>query len=188
MRLPEAVPQLCAGESYLLRAWHLDDVDLVREAAEDDYIPLVTTVPVPYSESEGVSFVHRQWRRTTDGKGYPFVIAHADSGTPVGTIGLWLHDIVKGRASLGYWVLESARGKGAAAAALRAVTDWALGDLRIPRVELFIEPWNTASVRTAERAGYQREGLLRSWQHIGDSRRDMLVYSRLRIEHVGPFA
>jgi RimJ/RimL family protein N-acetyltransferase len=47
----------------------------------------------------------------------------------------------------------------------------------LDRIELFIEPWNTGSIGTAERAGYQREGLLRSHQEIGGRRRDMLLYA-----------
>jgi [ribosomal protein S5]-alanine N-acetyltransferase len=49
-------------------------------------------------------------------------------------------------------------------------------------IELYIEPWNTGSIRTAERSGYQREGLLRSHQEIGDCRCDMLLYSVIRPE------
>jgi RimJ/RimL family protein N-acetyltransferase len=37
-----------------------------------------------------------------------------------------------------------------------------------------------AEVRTAERAGYEREGLLRSHQEIGGRRRDMLLYAVVR--------
>jgi RimJ/RimL family protein N-acetyltransferase len=48
------------------------------------------------------------------------------------------------------------------------------------RIELYIEPWNTGSIGTAERAGYQREGLLRSHQEIGGRRRDMLLYASVR--------
>ena len=47
-------------------------------------------------------------------------------------------------------------------------------------MQLYIEPWNTASLRTAERAGYEREGLLRSSMGIGGRRRDMLVHAALR--------
>lgn len=50
---------------------------------------------------------------------------------------------------------------------MTAVVAWALKDLGIARVELFIEPDNAASIRTAERAGFVREGLLRRWQMIG---------------------
>jgi RimJ/RimL family protein N-acetyltransferase len=48
------------------------------------------------------------------------------------------------------------------------------------RVELHIEPWNTSSIHVAEAAGYRREGLLRSYQEIGGTRRDMLLYATAR--------
>jgi RimJ/RimL family protein N-acetyltransferase len=45
---------------------------------------------------------------------------------------------------------------------------------------LYIEPWNTSSIHVAEVSGYQREGLLRSHQEIGGTRRDMLLYATTR--------
>ncbi|MFJ8007749.1 GNAT family N-acetyltransferase [Streptomyces fagopyri] len=175
---PLDVPELAAGGGITLRPWTLSDLDLVREASEDDYIPLITTVPSPFSDSAGVAFVERQWGRATGRTGYPFVIVDSD-GRPVGTVGLWLRDVGQGRASLGYWVVKSARGRGTAATALSTVAHWALHTLRIPRLELCVEPWNAASARTAERVGFQREGLLRGWQQIGSERRDMVMYSLL---------
>jgi [ribosomal protein S5]-alanine N-acetyltransferase len=47
------------------------------------------------------------------------------------------------------------------------------------RIELYVEPWNEGSWRAAERAGYVREGLLRSWQQVGSERRDLYMYSLL---------
>ena len=47
----------------------------------------------------------------------------------------------------------------------------------IDRIELYVEPWNVASARTATSAGFVREGLLRSWQKVGDERRDMDMYA-----------
>ncbi|WP_373861389.1 GNAT family N-acetyltransferase [Nocardia grenadensis] len=76
----------------------------------------------------------------------------------------------------------SARGHGVAAHALTAMATWALEELHIPRLQLYVEPWNRASIRTAERAGFVREGLLRSWQKVGERRRDMFMYARLATE------
>ncbi|RSS57153.1 GNAT family N-acetyltransferase [Streptomyces sp. WAC01280] len=178
MHQPLDVPELAADGGFTLRPWRLSDVPLVREASEDAYIPLITTVPSPWSAPAARAFVERQWERAASGAGYPFVIVDPD-GRPVGTVGLWLRDLAQGRAALGYWVVGSARGRGAAGTAVRAVVTWALKDLRIPRLELYVEPWNTASVHTAERAGFRREGLLRGWQVVGSERRDMFLYALL---------
>ena len=51
---------------------------------------------------------------------------------------------------------------GVAGQALRLVTDWALGELDLERVELRIDVDNEPSIKVAERAGYRREGVLRS--------------------------
>jgi RimJ/RimL family protein N-acetyltransferase len=98
----------------------------------------------------------------------------------VGGAGLWLAELAAGRATAGYSIAPRDRGHGYAADALTALTRfaWTLPDLF--RVALYIEPWNAASTRTAERAGYVREGLLRSFQEIGGERRDMLIYAAVK--------
>ncbi|WP_017625363.1 GNAT family N-acetyltransferase [Nocardiopsis chromatogenes] len=176
MDLPDRVPELNARAGITLRPWRLSDQPLVRQASQDAYIPAITTVPRPYTEAEGAAFVRRQWERTATGGGYPFVIVDP-GGRPVGNVGLWLKDPRRERASLGYWVAASGRGQGAAAAALAAVTDWAVHGLGIPRLELYVEPWNTASMRTAERSGFHRQGLLHRWSLIDGEHRDMVMYA-----------
>ncbi|MEX0173126.1 GNAT family N-acetyltransferase [Streptomyces sp. LMG1-1-1.1] len=170
------VPELAADGGFTLRPWRLTDLPLVREAAADDYIPLITTVPSPYTEPEGVALVERQWGRAATGTGYPFVIVDPD-GRPVGNAGLWSRP-EPDRASVGYWVVASGRGRGAALTALRAVADWALRDLGLTRLELHVEPWNTASVRTAERAGFRRERLVRDGVRTRSGYRDVFLYAR----------
>jgi ribosomal-protein-alanine N-acetyltransferase len=69
------------------------------------------------------------------------------------------------------------RGRGHVTAALTAISRRGLSLDGIHRIELYVEPWNEGSWRAAERAGYHREGLLRSWQEVGAERRDMYMYS-----------
>jgi RimJ/RimL family protein N-acetyltransferase len=57
------------------------------------------------------------------------------------------------------------------------VSDWGLGLPDVWRLQLYVEPWNEASWRTAEQVGYRREGLLRSWETIAEQPRDMYMYS-----------
>lgn len=183
MDYPLQIPHLRAGGDLELRPWSLStaDLGLVQEASTDDLIPM-NTVSATFSREAATRFIERQWRLAADRTGYPMVIVRRRDNTSLGSIGLWLKDIDEGRASLGYWVVRCARGHGVAAHALAAVATWALEELHIPRLELYVEPWNRASIRTAERAGFECEGLLRSWQKIGDRRRDMFMYARLATE------
>ena len=156
-----------------------DDLDLELAGWADPLIPLITTVPADFSEEAGLAFIQRQRDRLTSREGYAFVIANASDDHPLGAIGVWIRDIDRGRASVGYWLRSSARGRGAMTVALLAASEWAFETLGIARLELYIEEWNVASWRTAEKAGFIREGLLRNWERIGGEWKAMFVYSKI---------
>jgi RimJ/RimL family protein N-acetyltransferase len=179
---PQSAPDLPAPP-FRLRNFRDDDLDLVRQAAADPHIPLITTVPSAFSEGEARRYIDRQLQRPREGI-YSFVIAAEDTDEGVGSIAL-LCNVGHGRASIGYWVVAAHRGRGAASRGLRAVSAWGLRELRIPRLELYVEPWNVASIAVAERNAFRREGLLRSWQHVGQERRDMVMYSLLERDLAG---
>ncbi|PGH45303.1 hypothetical protein COO58_13360 [Micromonospora sp. WMMA1996] len=174
--LPTEMP--CLDEPPVrLRPFRRDDAPLIASVASDPLIPLVTSVPPSGAHEDIAAYIDRQHQRLTDGSGYSFAIADADTDEAVGSIGLWTNHISAGRASTGYWVAPHHRRRGYVRAALGALTTWARSLDDIKRLELFVEPWNEGSWRAAEACGYQREGLLRSWQQVGAERRDMYVYS-----------
>ncbi len=176
---PLHVPELPAGP-VVLRPFRVSDLDLVRAAVEEPDIVAVSSLPRDDSEVAGLDFIERQHRRAEHGDGYSFVVAlAADPTRGVGSIGLWLHEIESGRASVGYWILARARGRDLAAWALRAVVSFAFGQLAIPRLNLFVEPWNVASARTAEAVGFRREALLRGWERIDGEQRDAESFALL---------
>ncbi|MBC7632585.1 GNAT family protein [Aeromicrobium sp.] len=162
-----------------LRDFAASDVPLVQSASQTS-IPDSTTVPRTAGVPEALAYIERQLDRLPSGTGYACAMARTIDDVAVGYIGLQLRDVDSGRASLGYWVGPHQRGDGYAALALRALSDWSDATLAIARLELYVEPSNIASCRTAEAAGFEREGLLRSWRVVGDSRRDMWMYSRIR--------
>jgi RimJ/RimL family protein N-acetyltransferase len=183
---PLHVPRLQAGP-VLLRPFALGDLALVREAASDPGIVSISSLPHPYTDDAGRAFIRRQHRRARAGDGFSFVIAGeavdaVDAPAAIGSIGLWLHEIDNGRASIGYWLVARARGCGLAAHALRALVTFAFGELAIPRLHVFVEPSNVASARTAESAGFWREATLRGWERIDGEQRDADCYALLRAE------
>jgi len=183
---PLRVPLLTAGP-VVLRPFEADDLSLVRLAAVDPVIPSITSVPRGYDGDEGRAFIERQYRRSAEGDGFSFVIAPAsDPGHGVGSIGLWLEEIESGRATIGYWIVKDARGRGFAGHALRGLVAFAFGELAIPRLQLFIEPWNIASVKTAISAGFLREALLRDFERIDGEQHDAECYARLYADWAPP--
>ena len=174
-----ATPPACGP--VVLRAFEAADLPLALELSTDPYVPSIGTLPAAATEVQAADWIERQRNRWAEGAGFSFAVAEATSGpTAVGSVGLWLRQLPEGRATAGYSIAPSSRGRGLAAAALRAVTafGWTIPELH--RIELHIEPENTASVRTAEHAGYLREGLLRSHTEIAGRRCDMLLYAAVR--------
>lgn len=176
--LPSYLPVITRAP-ITLRPFGGRDAELVQSVATDALIPLITTVPASGNLADAHGYIARQHHRLASGAGYSFAIADAATGEAVGQIGLWLTDIEQGRASTGYWVASQFRGRGYVTAALAAISRWGLSLPGLHRLELYVEPWNDGSWRAAERVGYRREGLLRSWQQVGAERRDMYMYSLL---------
>lgn len=174
--LPDGVPVI-DGEDVRLRPWLDRDAGLVASVTSDPLIPLITTVPAADDPREVQAYLERQHGRLAEGSGYSFAVADPSTDEAVGSIGLWTSDIASGRASIGYWIGGPFRRLGYARNALRELTAWALSLSEVERLELYVEPWNEGSWRTAEAVGFQREGLLRAWQRVGDERKDMYMYS-----------
>ncbi len=185
-------PQICAPPlrvprltrpPVVLRPFAGTDLALVRQASADPLIASISSVPRSYTDDAGRAFIERQHRRAVEGDGFSFVIAaDGEPQTGLGSIGLWVHEIENGRASVGYWLVDTARGRGLAAHALEAVTTFAFGDLGIPRLHLFVEPWNVASARTALSVGFCHEATLRGWERIDGTQHDCDCFALLRQE------
>ncbi len=176
---PLDVPTLVCAPA-VLRPYAVSDLAMVRQASSDPMIPAISSVPPTYTDDTGRAFIERQHARASEGDGFSFVIAHDDDPRAgLGSIGLWLQEIESGRASIGYWLVPAARGHGLAACALRAIVSFAFEELAIPRLHLFVEPWNIASALTAEAAGFRREATLRGWERIDGAQHDADCFALL---------
>jgi RimJ/RimL family protein N-acetyltransferase len=87
-------------------------------------------------------------------------------------------DFEFGQAECGYWVLPAARGTGVASRAVLALSDWALHDLGVHRIELIHSVANLASCQVANKAGYLLEGTKRSASLHADGWHDMHLHAR----------
>jgi [ribosomal protein S5]-alanine N-acetyltransferase len=169
-----------AGARTRLREWREDDIEAILSVVDDPVIPLISEVPHGRRDRiAALGFVTSQHQRLVDGRGWGFAFTARDDDKVLGYVGvLWIARPI-GRASIGYWTCPAGRGRGLTTDAVRTVADWVLAHAGVARLEAFIEPWNTESVRVAEGAGFQREGLMRSFAPIGGVRKDALLYAKI---------
>jgi RimJ/RimL family protein N-acetyltransferase len=168
-------------DEFELRPWRLEDADAVYEACQDAEIQRgIGAMPSPYTLQDAREYLRRadSWWRT--GERASFAIVERGDGRILGSVGVGFHG--DGRASVGYWVAREARGRGIATRATCLVSRWAIEEQGVERLELHTEPSNNASQRVAEKAGFTREGLLRSHLVGREGRRDSVVFSLLAEE------
>ncbi len=89
-------------------------------------------------------------------------IRDAASGRFAGTIGLYYTDPLSAEGMIGYELTREWRGRGYATRAVRLVAEWAFTHAGIMRLIAGTAPENLGSQRVLERAGFTREGYLRS--------------------------
>lgn len=132
---------------------------------------------------EKAGFRHRIQRyqedRTADNS-YPFFIFRDSDRQLLG--GITLGNIRRGvgqNGMIGYWSGARFAGQGYMTEALKLVIPFAFNKLSLHRLEAACIPHNVRSIRLLEKAGFQREGLLRSYLKINGMWQDHLLFSLL---------
>ena len=160
-----------------LRPWRADDVDALVELCDDPEIVRFTRVPSPYTRDDALMFLAQKVAAEEQGELVACAIVDAADDRLLGSI-----DVRRGpdgRAAVGYLVGAGDRGRGVASRATRLLSRWALTEWGVARLEIHVQPDNPASQRVAERAGFRREGLLRSYLEVKGRRHDSVVFSLL---------
>jgi RimJ/RimL family protein N-acetyltransferase len=90
----------------------------------------------------------------------------------------WVHK----RAEVGIWLARQVRGRSLGRHALRLASEWLLTTCDLERVEVLTDPSNEAMLSAARAAGFQFEGILRSYQLERGARVDCAVLSLVRAD------
>ena len=158
----------------VLRRSEERDVPLIADASDDpetrkwlDDEPLTVE-----RQRDLVSRARERWR---SGRGAPFVIAEATTTVAVGVVNVQFDD--EEVAGIAVSVFPQARGRGVGSRALRLAGEWAILELGLHRVYAEAAAENVASIRAIEKAGFQREGLLRAHCKTHGRRHDCVMFS-----------
>ncbi|MEV5880420.1 GNAT family protein [Streptomyces sp. NPDC052101] len=150
------------GNKVGLRARYEDDIPILRTGLYDDV--------VNSSRAEG-----GPWRPITPDSKDPrlvvddkeqgrvqFSVVELDGGTLVGTATLWGIDSHNRSAHIGLGLLPSSRGKGYGTDVVAVLCHYGFVVRGLQRLQIETLSDNVAMLRSAERNGFVREGVLRS--------------------------
>ena len=133
--------------THRLRNLESSDAEWITRACQDEEVQRWTKVPRPYTHEHAESFI-----KDKNGELAAWAIIDSRSQEPVGVIGI--HHVINSDASIGYWVAPWSRKSGAASTALRIIPTLARRIGKAHTLNATIAETNTASRRTAERAGF----------------------------------
>ncbi|MCM2576779.1 GNAT family N-acetyltransferase [Streptomyces meridianus] len=174
-------PAELRGYGLELRSWEQRDADAVLRGLTDPEFLRWNTQLRPVDDlSDAREFVRSRADGWESGEFAHFAVV-AD-GEVAGHVGISMIEREMGSATVGYWVLPEARGRGIAGRALELCTRWAFDEVGLHRLELGHALGHEVSCRIAERAGYSFEGVLRGAMHESgrrDAFRDVHLHARL---------
>lgn len=158
-----------------VRPWAVTDLDALVTHANNRHVSmhLRDRFPFPYEHEHARKFL--DWIVL---QASPTVWCLEVNGEAAGGIGIELHtDVERVSAEIGYWLGESAWGRGIVTEALQAVTVEAFRQFDLTRIYALPFADNRASIRVLAKAGYRLEGHLRRSAIKDGTIRDQLLYA-----------
>lgn len=174
--LSTAAQPVLQADDLVLRPWQEADGDVLMTAFADPAIRQwhARSVESRQEAAELIASYNRAWRNETAAH---WAIAGPDV---IGRVAFRTIDLAEGCAEIGFWVTPAARGRGAAVRAAVALSNWALDDLGLHRLDLHHSVANNASCRVAQKAGFAYEGIRRSACLHADGWHDMHQHARIQ--------
>lgn len=153
------------------------DVDAVSRAFADPELREAGNLP-DLDPDEVLETLPHLPALAASGRLLPLVVVDATTGEILGGGTLHHLDAECGIVELGYWLLPPARGRGVATRTARLLAEHAFS-LGVQRVAAYVNVGNESSERVLERAGFTREGVVRSLPKPDGRRVDKTLFSLL---------
>ncbi|MEU1518491.1 GNAT family protein [Streptomyces sp. NPDC005811] len=150
------------GSKVGLRARHEEDIPILRAELYNDVVNASRAEGTPWRP---MSPEAKDPRLVVDDKAQgsvPFSVVELEGGTLVGTANLWGIDTHNRVAHIGLGLLPASRGKGYGTDVVAVLCHYGFVVRGLHRLQIETLADNAAMLRSAERNGFVREGVLRS--------------------------
>ena len=181
VRVEVKPPDILETDRLRLRRAAMEDAEAIfAEYAQDPEVTKYLTWR-PHRKIETIyEYLRMGMESWENGRSFQWVILRKNDGRLMGMIGLRVDGH---KWEMGYALARAYWGKGYMTEAAVALIAWALKQDRIHRVWAVCDVENAASARVMEKAGMQREGILRRWSihpNRSDEPRDSYCYAITR--------
>ena len=170
-------PEGIRAGDVILRFPSIDDVDAILPAFTDPELREAGNLPA-FGREELIGSLHELPSLAERGRLLALAAVDAWTGEVVGGGTLHHLDAERRIIEIGYFVLPRSRRRGIATTIARTLAEHAFS-LGIERVAAYVNVGNIASERVVERAGFTREGAVRSMPKPDGRRIDKTLYSLL---------
>jgi ribosomal-protein-alanine N-acetyltransferase len=149
----------CFGDPEAMRSWDFPAFQTIAET--ERLLSWLAKITNPYD--------HLAW-----------AVTESPSNACIGMVCYHHREARNKRLELGYILAPQRQRRGLGTEAVRALVDYCLGRLGVHRVQAFVHPDNTASIRLVERLGFRCEGgPLTDYWCVGEGYRSAMLYAFL---------
>jgi RimJ/RimL family protein N-acetyltransferase len=143
---------------FELREWRQPDAPSLSANANNINIwnNVRDIFPYPYSEEDGKLFIEKVLSKSAPATDFAIVV----EGKAVGGIGIAL-DVECVSAEIGYWLGEAYWNKGIMTRAVKLMVKYAFANFPLQKIYTPVFDFNIASMRVLQKAGFEREAVLK---------------------------
>ena len=173
--------QKIEGKQIYLRPITMEDTDRIVSWRNQDRVRHNFIYQKLFTKESHENWMHTQ---VETGHVVQFIICEKNNDRPVGSVYFRDIDHDNKKAEYGIFIGEAdAAGRGIGSETARLAADYARDVLKLHKLMLRVFADNTAAVRSYEKAGFEKEALLRDEIKTGDGYRDLILMARLYPEN-----
>ncbi|TCP55483.1 ribosomal-protein-alanine N-acetyltransferase [Tumebacillus sp. BK434] len=178
----KAMP-LIETERFWLRELRLSDAeDFFANLSDEETMRYYGMTPLTELETAVEMIKSRELARQ-ENRSLRWAIARKEDDRLIGSIGFHHWEPQTFRAEIGYEINREYWGTGVATEAVRAALHCGFGEMGLNRIEALASPENPASIRVLEKAGFQKEGVLKEYMYFHDRFHDAVMLALLKREY-----